>query len=61
MLITWKQLEVYGINTEKKNLNGNTTIADFPADNNKSSLFKFKKIAGRTENDSNKILKLEHH
>ena len=41
MIIIWKQLEVYGINTEKKNLNGNTAIADFPADNNKSSLFKF--------------------
>ena len=33
-------------------LNTNSAIADFPADNNNSALFKFKtKIADRTEND----------
>ena len=36
-------------------LNVNVAIADFPADNNNSALFKFKtKIAGRAGNDGTK-------
>ena len=37
----------------------NGAIADFPANNNNSALFKFKtKIAGRTENDVTKNTKI---
>ena len=40
-------------------LNANGVINDFPADNNNSALFKFKtKIAGKTENDGTKNVKI---
>ena len=40
-------------------LNVNGAIADFPADNNNSASFKFQtKIAGRTENDCTKNVKI---
>ena len=40
-------------------LNNNGAIADFPADNNNSALFKFKtKVAGRTGNDGTKNFKI---
>ena len=40
-------------------LDVNNTIADFPADNSNSALFKFKiKIASRTENDGTKYVKI---
>ena len=43
-------------------LDANYAIADFLAGNNNCSLFKFKaKIAGRTENDGTKMLKLWYH
>ena len=40
-------------------LNANVAIDDFPTDNNNSASFKFKtKIAGRTENDGTKNVKI---
>ena len=44
---------------DKPFLNTNCDIADFPANNNHSASFKFKvKIAGRTENDGTKNVKI---
>ena len=41
-------------------LNANGAIADFSADDNNSSLFKFKtKITGRTENDGTRNAKIK--
>ena len=43
-------------------LNANSTIDDFLADNNNSASFRFTtKIAGRTENDGPKMIKLGYH
>ena len=43
-------------------LNAHGAIADFPADNNKSALFKFKtKIAERIGNNGKKMLKFGYH
>ena len=58
MIIILKHLEVYGITIEMNNFLANCIIADFPATNNNSALFKFKtKIAGRTKDDGTKNVK----
>ena len=43
---------------DKPFLNANAAIAGFPAYINNSALFKFKTIAGRTENDGTKTVKV---
>ena len=44
---------------DEPHLNANGDVADFPTDNNNSASFKFKtKIAGRTEDDGTKNVKI---
>ena len=50
MIIILKHLEVYGINIEMNNVLSNGAIADFPAADNNSTLFKLKKIKNSTQN-----------
>ena len=50
---------LYNYYRDEPFLNANCAMADFHADNNNSTLFKFKtKTAGSTENDSTKNLKI---
>ena len=58
MIIILKHLEVYGITIEMNNVLANGAIADFPATDNNSTLFKLKKkIARRTKGDGTKNVK----
>ena len=59
MIIILKHLEVYGISIEMNNVLANGAIADFPATDNNSTLFKLKKkkIARRTKGDGTKNVK----
>ena len=42
----------------KPALDNNGTLVDFPANNNNSSLFDLKKLAGRIKNDGTKNIKI---
>ena len=60
MIIVQKLLDVYGNTIDQPFLNANSSIDDFPADdnNNNNALFKFKtKIAGRTGNNGRRDVK----
>ena len=50
MIIILKHLEVYGITIEMNNVLANGAIADFPATDNNSTLFKLKKKKNSTQN-----------
>ena len=43
---------------DKPPLDNNGTLVDFPANNNNSSLFDLKKLAGRKKNDGTKNIKI---
>ena len=61
MIIILKYLKVYGntIEINQPFSDDNSAIVDFPADDNNSTLFKFKaKIASRTGNDGTKNVKI---
>ena len=61
MTIILKHLKVFGITFTDELFLANGGIDGFPANNNNSASFEFKtKIAGRTEDDVTKMLKLEY-